>query len=607
MVCKKCGMSFNDNINTCPFCGVGQENHINIKRLENELERLKIGENTSNFNDVQNTNEPNLDVEDIIDILENFKIKEKEINDTPIPRVEPVSDEVLIELISDIKENKELFITDKSQYQYIPKKVDEPELIDVSENTTNNIGLNDLYKKQKLYIPEEPKPEKDKLIELPKVVTNEIFEIDRKNKQKKYRRDIIISSIILIFVALITILFSYKFILSTKAKFIKNISSSYTEIQNIINKYTTNYTSLLSDDNISLNSIITIKTTENDKSNSEVLNVKYIEDKKNKSQYYEYTNFNNIKTKYNKTLIKENKLYVNKENQINEFYYTDARFISILNNNNIDNTEYMFYKLLDSIKENIDDSNFKTKSVKENNEKFKEYTFTLDEKLFSKIYSSYLNNIKEDEKALDIIKDTFQYSNVELITKINEELKELETKTSDKIVLTYKFYIVDNKIIKHYLNYNNFEIILSNNTDVKEIYINKDEQRILYLKLKSIDTNTNRYNITLNYDNYELLGNYYEENNKIILNYQKKYNDNKNEIVNLVLSKGNKEDNKYTNNISIAYQNTNNSNVISKNITVTNVLETGSQIPQLNVDNTSNLMNDNLKNELKEKFSMFIK
>ena len=119
MVCKKCGRSFNDNLRTCPFCGVGQETQINIKRLENELEKLKIEDKTSNFCDEENTNYKTiLDIEDIIYDLEDLKIKEDKNDDIILPRVEPVSDEDLIELIEDIKDNKDLFIVDRSQYQY---------------------------------------------------------------------------------------------------------------------------------------------------------------------------------------------------------------------------------------------------------------------------------------------------------------------------------------------------------------------------------------------------------------------------------------------------------------------------------------------------------
>jgi len=124
MVCKKCGRSFNGEISTCPFCGVGQENQINIKKLDNELEKLKIEDNTSNFNSEKINNKTIIDIDDIIYDLEELKIKDEDKNDEIIPHVEPVSDEELIELISDIKENKELFIPDKSQYQYIKKKCD---------------------------------------------------------------------------------------------------------------------------------------------------------------------------------------------------------------------------------------------------------------------------------------------------------------------------------------------------------------------------------------------------------------------------------------------------------------------------------------------------
>jgi len=595
MVCKKCGRSFNDS-STCPFCGVGQENQMNIKKLKNEFKKLKIEENTSSFNSDGTLNKPLTNIEDIIDVLEELKIKDKTQDNEIVPRVNPISDEEIIEVIEDIKENKELFISDKSQYQYI-KKVEE---------TDNNVGINDLVKKQKLYYQEDLVPKENVKIELPQVVTNEIYKIDSKNKQKNYKKEIIISTTILIIVSLIIISFIYKFMFSPKAKFIKNISSYYTQIENIIDLYTTNISGLINNDDISLNSTITIKTTENEKTNSEVLNIKYIENKKEKSQYYEYTNYNNIKTEFTKMFLKNNKLYINQENRITEFYSTDARYISLFNADNKDNAEYLFNKLLDSIKDSISDSNI---SRKKNNE-LTEYTFTLSEKLLSKIYSEYLNKISEDEKSIQIIRDTFQYSNIEINKIINEKLKELENKTSDKIVLTYKFYINDdNEIIKHSLNYNNLDITISDNENKIELEINKNNQQLLYLKLKSVDTKNNRYNITLNYDNYELLGDYYDENNKIIFNYQKRYNDNENktEIVNLVLVKGNKEDKKYTNNISIAYQNVDSNKIISKSINISNVLETGTKIPAINISNNVKMMDDNLRNELKEKFSIFIK
>ena len=195
MVCKKCGRSFNDNLRTCPFCGVGQETQINIKRLENELEKLKIEDKTSNFCDEENTNYKTiLDIEDIIYDLEDLKIKEDKNDDIILPRVEPVSDEDLIELIEDIKDNKDLFIVDRSQYQYkLPeKKVEQPEVINsnnemyVPKTDNEQLGIRDLYNKQRLYNYDKENNEKPEIIELPKSVTEEYAQ-PYKNKCKRIK------------------------------------------------------------------------------------------------------------------------------------------------------------------------------------------------------------------------------------------------------------------------------------------------------------------------------------------------------------------------------------------------------------------------------------
>ena len=598
MVCKKCGRSFNDNSKSCPFCGVGQESHFNIKKLENEFEKLKIEDNTSSFYDDKIDDFEIFDIEDIIDELEELKIKNEKNDETPVPRVEPISDEEIIDLISDIKENKELFITDKSQYQYIPKKQDDTKFIN-KNNDHENIGLNDLLKKQKLYNPEEARIEKKYDIKLPEVLT-----INK--KEKNYKKEITLGLISVLIVAFIIIFFVYQYMFSPKTKLLKDISSKYSEIQKIIEKSTSNFSELLKYDDVSINSTYTINTNDNQQSYSEITNLKYIENKLDKSQYYEYTNFNKYKSEYDKMFIHNNKLYVNKENLTNEFYSTDARFISILNND--DDFDYIFNKFIDALKSNIKNKNFEVKTIKENNLKYKEVTLKIDEKLYGKIYSCFLKEITEDEKTLQIIKDKFQYSNVGLMKVINSKLEELKTKTSNRNILTYKFYLKDNKIVKYLISYNNTDITLSIMKDGMELTINQNKEEILYLKLKSTDERLNRYNIILNYDNYQLSGDYYEEDNRIIFNYQKKYGtDTDKEIVNLVLTKGEKEDKKYTNNIFIAYQKTENNNVINKTVNGTNIIEADTEIPILDVSNNVKVMEDALRNELKEKFSMFIK
>jgi len=596
MVCKRCGRSFNVENSTCPFCGVGQENQLNIRKLGNELEKLKMEEKTSSFNNVLPNDKPILDIEDIIDDLEELKFKDDDSIDEIVPHVEPVSDEELIELISDIKENKELFVTDRSQYQYIPKK----EETRLSDNR-NDIGINDLINKQRLYYPDDIRNENKINIELP-----EVLKLNKKEKNINYKKEAIISSIIFVFVAIVTGLFVYKISFSPKTIFLKQINSGYSQFKNIINEKTNTFNELLNYNDISVNNTTIINSVENNKSNKEIINIKYIENKKEKSQYYEYTNLNSIKAKFDKMLIKDNMLFINKENSTNEFYNTDARFISILNRNNKDNIDYLFNMLLDNVKDNLKHNNFKIKKYSENNKKYKETTLTIDEKLYYKIYTDYLNEIKNDDKAMKIITENYQYSNVELITKINDKIKEIDSTPNNFI---YKVYTnEDNKVVRQILEHNNTNVILLSKNKQNELKINVNGEQILYLNIENVNTSTNKYNIIMDYDNYRLYGNYYEEDNKVIFNYQKNYSEElkKQEIINLILTKGKFEDKKYSNNVSIAYQKSEKGNITNKNIKVSNILEVDTKIPEVDITN-SQIINNDLKNELKEKFSIFIK
>ena len=405
MVCKKCGRVFENSSGTCPFCGVGQENQINFKKLENDLENLKIEDNTSSFYSDKNTdNIPNINIENILEDLEDLKIKEAPKEEKPPQKVELVSDKELLELMQDIKENKDLFTTDRSQYQYIPKKEPEIEIIDIDNNQNQKIindikdnrkdvnkqemRLNDLFQKEKLYNPETPKPEKINDIELPETLNlfpeqkdTNLFETNYKKNSKKFRKEIIISSCALIIVTVITITFVYKFIFGPEAKFIKKLNNSWTNIQELLDKYTGDFKEFLKYDDISINSTASINTRGLEQNNQEIINLRYIENKIDKTQYYEYTNFNNDKTIFEKMFIMNNKFYVNQEGKTNQFYITNGKFVSLLNYNTRENLNYFYEVVIDSIKSNINNGNFKVKNVSEKygdkNYKLKEYSLNL--------------------------------------------------------------------------------------------------------------------------------------------------------------------------------------------------------------------------------------
>lgn len=604
MVCKRCGRSFDDNSITCPFCGVGQENQINIKKLENELQKLKIEDNTSSFCGVKTDDFEIFDVEDIIDDLEDLKIKDEKKDDTPVPRVEPVSDEEIIDLIEDIKENKELFIRDKSQYQYIPKK----------EELDNNISINELYNKQKLYNPEEHKLEKKVEIELPSVLNlpdnkSKIFNIDYKKHSIKFKKEIILCLITLIFILSIGGVFIYKLKSSPKLILMNQLNSIYTKIQDSIDSHTDNLEDLLNNDNILVNSVSNITTNNNGVSNKEIINIKYYENKNDKSQFYEFANLNSSKTGYEKIFIKNNKLYMTEKTNADEYYMTDGRFYSILNNYE---SEYIIDILLDNIKGQLKDSNFKTKRITEtydsNEYKLKEHTLKVSKKLYSEIYSKFLINIKKDEDAIQEIIDRYQYSSVELMNEIDNKIEELKKYKNDDTILSFKFYTdKDGKIIKYIIEYNNYNFVLWNVGNKIDLKVIKDKQEVVVLDVEMSDKVINKYKILFKYNNYQIIGDYHEEDNKVIFNYQKNYNETNNkEIINLVLIKGIKEDNKYTNNISIAYQENNNGNITSKNYDVKNVIETG-KTEYIPSPSKTKLMDDNKIKSLKERFSVFIK
>lgn len=604
MVCKKCGRSFDDNSNTCPFCGVGQENQINIKKLENELEKLKIEDNTSSFYDDEKDEFEIFDIEDIIEDLEDLKIKDEKKDDTPVPRVEPVSDEEIIDLIEDIKENKELFVRDKSQYMYIPKK----------ENTDNNISINELYNKQKLYNPEEYKTENQVEIELPGVLNlpddnNKIFNIDYNKHSIKFKKEIILCLITLIFILSVGGVFIYKLKFSPKLILMNQLNSIYTKTQDSIDTHIDNLEDLLDNDNILVNSVSNVTTTKNGSSNKEIINIKYYENKKGRSQYYEFANLNSNKTGYEKIFIKNNKLYMTEKTNSDDYYITDGRFYSILSEYESEN---IINILLDSIKEQLKDSNFKTKRLVETYNskeyKLKEHTLNISEKLYSEIYSEFLDNIKKDEDAIQEIIDKYQYSSVELMNEIDNKINELEKQKSKDIIFTFKFYTSKNsEVVKYYIKYNNYDITIWNVENVIDLKVVNGDQEIIVLNLEKSDKKTNKYKISLNYDNYQLLGSYHEEDNKVILNYQKNYNEGNNKgIVNLVLTKGAKEENKYTNSISIAYQENNNGNITSKNYDIKNVIETD-KTEYIPSPSKTKMMDDNKIKSLKEKFSIFIK
>ncbi len=607
MVCKKCGKTIMDTKQVCPYCGVGQNHSINLSKFNRELEDLKIGNNSSSFSSEEeiNFNGP-IDVEEIIEDLEELKIKEKDEEEKILPRVELVSDEVLEEVIENINENKELFRKDRSYINYNIKpqqKEEQQERKEISD-----------YPRNQAYIPVEKinnnfKEEKEPIVVKNKnKISTKYFDLSKINSR------LIKATLIVLALILVVLFTTYKLVLSPQARLFKNFDEFYNQTMELVNKIEKNYSILNNKDIIEINSTSKVNKTINNVSTNEILNTKYVEDTNNKRQYYEYTNLNNNKSSITKVFVQNNKFYVNKDNSSEDFYVTDGNYVSIIDYLNKKNIEDLYKTISKNVKDQLTNHKFSSISVEkklnEKTYKLKEHTLNIKTEDSKKIVKQFLENLKKDNTLTNLSKYT-NTTKQELKSKIDKIIQNLGNNK-----LTYKFYLDENnKLVMQNLEYQHLKInhTIIDSVHNLEITYNDNTYKLV------ISNKNNNFNIKVRYNlEKEFIINIHKQNNKLIINYQitepavEDYQEvniiQKRKVVNII-SKIEKNKNSYRNNLSISISSNLKDENIAENIETVNTIKEIDNFPQLKLNNPNQitLMDNTLKNKYKTNFSMFIK
>ena len=595
MVCKKCGTEIEKDALRCPNCGDWKQT---ISEFEKELEKLKMGEAPSSLSNGKvhpNIKPiPTIDVDELINAFENLKVKEREPRELNNITHQEIDTENLEEVIEPITEDKDLYTScDYTSEIYEPTNYEVDDSYNVEENTIAETEYN-IEPTLQMY---DIKPKENNI----KLQTNE-----RKYNNK---RNLIIGISIFAFFFIIGVFILYSIVLGPKAKFRNALEIQYSNIINKIDNITSDFNDIIRSKEIQLNTTAKVTSTENGVADNYIINAKYLESDKEKKQYFEYTNLNKTKTELRKLYIQNNKLYVSEKNETDKYYIVDSKYISLKNFLNTDNIDYIVKIISKTSNKMLKNNNFKTKKatlkIDDKDYKVKEISLILSEKQYSKIYTEILQEIEKDKTALHILSDYSKYSMDEVKEIIDNKLEALKKQTSNETKFTYKIYMNENSdIIKQELNYDKYTIEYVNIQNKQELKIINDKTTTL---LFSSETNEGQTTFSIK-NGYEIMGEFIKDKASYILNFQITDNQNNQWILNSTSMKNGKENNRYDVFMAIQSNGFNHQNYI-KNIEVVNTLEATTHFEIVDIPIQQNIipMPINMKNELAQKFSMFIK
>ena len=311
--------------------------------------------------------------------------------------------------------------------------------------------------------------------------------------------------------ALITIITLFAFLLivtlmyfnSPRRKFISNFTKFYNELveKNSSNKMN----NILKNDIVGINGKTSISLDIDEKlleEDQEMLNIvkklgkidlnyNYKENKKDKKSSLSFdskiSNEDFIKLE---AAMKDNKIYFNLKNLIDKYYYTDYEFISLLDVTNMEDTEYVLDIIKDVIVEKVTSDYFKSEktTIKINNkdEKVEKISLEINYNLIKDILTTVIDELKNDEKAMNILVEYNKMEKEEIIKQFDEAKESLNTSSSDEKCI-YNMYVKGSKTLRH-------EFVVDITSIEYTTYDNVDE-------IKVLDNSVEQLSITFKHEN----------------------------------------------------------------------------------------------------------
>ncbi len=312
----------------------------------------------------------------------------------------------------------------------------------------------------------------------------------------------LIISIVLIVVGCL-VYFGYRYM--TPKKVLIRTLNNYKESIYEENKHNDNVEKILKGDYKALDVTGEISAS-NQKSS---FNINYNEDDKDKISQINL-DLNNNDFKINVDLVSTNKkMYIMIKDVFKKYYYTDFElfdnenddesdfigdYINILNDNENVDTEKLLELYIDSIDENISNSDFNSskETIELDGKKIKttKYTMTYDKKLNDKIINTFIKKVKNNNDASVTLSKLLNIEEKDLDKTLDNYLKEL--KDGEKYSYNVSVYT---KLNKTYL----IELEL----DGDSIAINKDKDTYNFI-IKSEDNTITGKLLTHNKDKIKL-------------------------------------------------------------------------------------------------------
>ncbi len=316
------------------------------------------------------------------------------------------------------------------------------------------------------------------------------------DKKPKKINTIIIGVITSIFIIALGIgVFMY---FNTNSKLI--LSKSITKLyDNFLNSNNTNnvVSKILQNNNVEVDSNVDIKIKDSTDSLSGIENInfdyKYIEDKENeKGSLFIDSKINNEDFIYLESLMKDNKVYYKIKDIMDTYYYSNYEFISMLNDNSTEDMKYVLDIVKNSIIKSIDDKDLEKSDtqIKIDNKdtKVKKVSLKITTDLVKKIINNSIDNIKNDNKAMDILSKVLEKYKGEVTTYLDSIVStssQIDNSDLKDEVIVYNMYVKGlNTTVKHEFVIENFKMQYYDYEDVHEISMSSEGIKILSLKFE---------------------------------------------------------------------------------------------------------------------------
>ena len=343
-------------------------------------------------------------------------------------------------------------------------------------------------------------------------------------KKSKTKTMFALITIIVLFLFLLIVTFTY--FNSPRRKFVDTFTKFYNEL--LEKSSSNNIENILKNDIVGLNGTTTLDINSHEELmdvssfNKISLEYDYKENKKENiaSLYFDSKIINEDFIEL-EALMKDNKLYFNLKNLIDKYYYTDYEFTSLLSATSGEDAEYVLNILKDVIIDKVTSDYFKSEkttiTVNGKEEKVEKISLEVTDKLLIDILTTIIDELKSDEKAMNILVEYNKMEKEEIIEQFDTTKEMFKNSSSDQKYI-YNMYVKGNsKVLKN-------EFIFGTTTIEYTTYDNIDE-------IKFIDGSIEQLVLTLKH-----------EDNKTIINGH---------ILNQITVSGDYIDNKLNLNVNI--------------------------------------------------------